>query len=372
MKYEKWVYAKARIKSIYEIQQKANPTNDFWHYTSIDRIQNIFKDCIKTDSKIIDRMELYASNIRFMNDKSEYEDGKNNYNKFVEELIINDSDYKSTNLNLMAEDAADAYIVSFCKHCDLLSQWKWYGKNSGISFHFNADIATYSTFKVYNGDKEIPLQAEKEQNTKPLLVHYNDKHDYFNQIIDEVLVYSSGENDKRYLDLLDVLFVPFCKDIGFSEEDESRLVFFVADKIPCPEPYKARFNYVYNKTSDGYVKPALAVSINSSSIPDPFNIAEDYTAKRTSIDKPLVDKMIVGPGANQELVFNGLIHIFDADKFRFVPDKEKPEEDDITLDEYSLPEGSADYIRCSDNKCRFAYKCTNGLLIMKSTLPFRG
>ena len=45
---------------------------------------------------------------------------------------------------------------------------------------------------------------------------------------------------------------------------------------------------------------------------------------------------------------------------------------DVNYDEESLPVGEADYIHCSDEKIRFAYKCANGLIIMKSTLPFRG
>ena len=83
--------------------------------------------------------------------------------------------------------------------------------------------------------------------------------------------------------------------------------------------------------------------------------------------------MIVGPGSNQELVFNGLIHFFDPDNFAVYPDSYNLDLNKTkTYRENSLPRGSIGCVLCSDGKKRFAYKCSNGLLILKSTIPFRG
>ena len=94
--------------------------------------------------------------------------------------------------------------------------------------------------------------------------------------------------------------------------------------------------------------------------------------------------MMVGPGSNQHLIFNGLIHIFDRNNFEFVPEINASDfrKKDIYVEGEVPADGKQHLVKTIqinpiDPKRRIAvyrvaYRCQNGLLIMKSAIPFRG
>ena len=390
MKNLEWKYLSSKINQIFQ-EKSNNPLAgkiEYWHYTSMDAILNIFRDYIDSSENSIDCFNLYASHIRFMNDSEEYNDGERFFRSCISKHKLKNyiSSYDNAGIN--------AYVISFCENGDLLSQWKWYGQNSGISFCFNANTASYNTYERIDRAKNTNLlKAETSSNmispfyesfTKPLPVWYseNDKKDYFDFLIKKILVaHNNGiQIDKSNLDLLAYLFIPYCKNESFSEETERRLVFFDYDQ---GNPKTFEFNYVYNKGSNGVTKPALNVKIRHIKENEKHRFSK-YTS--TPRYEPLISKMIVGPGYNQHLVFNCLIHIFDRDAYNFQPDKtqinnttkrSKHEKEVYTED--TIP---------TDNKAHYftyihkhngkeseveteAYKCSNGLLIIKSAIPFR-
>ncbi len=397
-------FAREKMKDIYdENHEKSNATTEYWHYTSMGAILSIFKSFIESSDEGISTINLYASHNRFLNDSQEYEDGKQCLSSLVKHY--NEGKNKEIIDEAAANTDANVYIVSFCSDGDLLSQWKWYGGESGISFCFNADKAEYAIYTELDENGKEVEDVVNDCFTRPLPVCYfpKEKDAYFTQLIKNVLVKPLRNKDKSKdgsttdkiidktkIDLLPELFIPFCKNEFFHEEMEHRLVFFDYDDLICEEGHSISFNNKYNIASNGVVKPALNVKVlinkdagNSSEEAhvDVLSACEDEHADNTC----LVTKMIVGPGTNQHLYFNGLIHIFDRNHFRFQPEPKIPQEldkygifeenDELPLGvlffvkdkKYQEKEGFIDYTHL-----KAAYKCHNGLLIMKSSIPFRG
>lgn len=377
MDQNKWGYISGKIQQIYDKKNKKNI--NYWHYTSIDALINIFKDYRESSEDIIDSFNLYASHIRFMNDSEEYNNGESKFRSLINTPLL--KDYSS----VLDCSETNAYVLSFCEDGDLLSQWKWYGRDSGISFCFNAKDAVYKTYS------EIVPEDCKEHIifdafTKPLPVYYtnDDKDKYFEFLLKDILVKRNPEIklDESSLDLLAYLFIPYCKNESFIEEAEHRLVFFDFNQ---DSKETLKFNYVYNKGSNGVTKPALNVNVKHKAI-----LYDSYFSNRkpASKNKQLISKMFVGPGYNQHLVFNCLIHIFDRNRYHFQhdllhidPQKYKDYGiDDTVYTENSIPKDKQvhfiEYSKKHNNITTTvkteAYKCSNDLLIIKSAIPFRG
>jgi len=331
----------------------SDPSREFWHYTSAKGVLGIFKDYIEKNDDVFKNVvqcSMLASNIRFMNDSKEYEEGKECYKQFCKKV-------DSRIINVLPSDSDNPindniYLISFCNDGDLLSQWKWYGKNSGIAIRFNIDNIAYRTYEYENVDGKKEEFSFSDPHTKPLRVKYTEreKQEYFNTLLQHNLI-----RDSKAYDLLELAFIPFCKHEGFAEEKESRLVFYIGDLI-MGECVKGKFDIVYNLIEEGRVKPALNVQM------------ECYDKEQEASN--IISEMIVGPGANQELVFNFLIHVFD--RINYYYHKEEKSED-ITWESFiSKNEHKVCNVKCKDGKYREAYKCENGIVIMKSAIPFRG
>ena len=306
------------------IGEKAVDTNEtYWHYTSLRALLLMFK----VDMNSFKKCEVLASNIRFLNDTQEYLEG---------ETFLKQQGAKIKGVG------EDIYIISFCENGDLLSQWQYYAKDSGIAVGFKLSNAQYVYYNCSSGDMK-----EQDDKTRPLQCYYN-KYDELYQDLQENL----GQNEQ----LLPPLFIPLCKNNAFQHEKESRLVFYtIADS-------DIRFDFDYNTNNPIKIKPALRVQ---------------FLAKDSK--KRLIDKIIVGPGENQNTVFNTLIHIFDRDNYKFYDD-EKFKADTSAINESQYKDDKNYY---SDIQLveweeggktikRWSYKCANGIIIMKSSIPFRG
>lgn len=285
-------------------------TSLYYHYTSIDALLSIFNNHIKSGKKgKVNECTIRASNLRFLNDEKEYKDGV----EFAQNKIDNKDSLKTI------LDESQGYGISFCGNGDLLSQWKWYGKDSGVSIGFNLENIKYQYWECMVD--ELP---KYDILTCPLPVKYQDenKEEYWNKITKTITDnYLVQKNDM----LLPQLFIPYCKDKGFSEEKESRLVFYTCEN---GEKRGIKFPIKYY-VSNGVIKPTLNVKFISEN-----NIVNDF---------------IVGPGHNQNLIYNALIHIFDEPPFSFE-------------DRFEQTQGHQ----------QIRHKCKNGIMIYKSNIPFRG
>ena len=363
---EHWKGIPSLINSIYVDEVKKGEGENYWHYTSVNGVLGIFDEYIKGvynsmdgAAKRVKECSVYASNIRFMNDSKEYEEGNELFCKLCngtsgecKEKLLASQNVKNDNI----------YLISFCGKGDLLSQWKWYGKDSGVSLRFNLESTKYQTFSYVTKDgKEVGEDTVLyDDMTKPIAVRYDEKEK--TKLFKELLRNRSIVSASAY-HLVKPVFVPFCKDEGFSEEKESRLVFYYADLKPYGSSFP-KFNFVYNKSEAGRVKPALDVK---------------FSLKDNMKDN-IVSEMIVGPGINQEAVFNLLIHLFDREYYSYQTSLGKTvkeisyenfmntKDHQVHRVKFSQPE------KGSDDKAivREAYLCDNGIIIEKSSLPFRG
>lgn len=274
-------------------RKKAHRTISYYHYTTPAAFISIFKTYIESsEHHVVTECSMRATHLRFMNDTQEYNDGKK---LFAEKW---EKEHKGPfSMDTMDQYEDEIYSISFCSNRDLLSQWKWYGKDSGIAIQFDM---TNIAFKYYEpkfeifepsawteDEKKHFIKVEsKDMLTKPLAVKYldDDKERFYDDVkaeLQEAIILQSFPR------VFFKLFVPFCKNTGFKEEEESRLVFFpVQDRNIQEIPIK------YHVTN-GIIKPSLDITFHAI---DP--------------SKNIIKEIVVGPGHNQDMTVQLLKLIF--------------------------------------------------------------
>lgn len=392
-------YAKAVIA---EAAEGFRGRGELWHYTSARAIFSIFQDYIKglaDKTAYVHKCSFLASNIRFLNDAKEYSDGLEIYNKLLQEGTILEDKTRLQDLRDASGFQMDGiYLVSFCGNGDLLSQWKWYGKDSGVALKFEFEEAHYSISHPIeendkaDGIKYHPMPSDAH-GTRP-----SDVDGFSDVQMSIVPVRYTEEDKKKYLQhllgtkyenysnpgsVIPMAFVPFCKDVGFSEEKESRLVFFA-----CDPQGRCSYNIEYNTAEPGRIKPAMRVNVsNQVTAPDISDIIRPRShppQSAATAQRNLISEVIIGPGQNQNLVFNLMIHVFDRINYRFheetesehsrllspIPKKEFLKKAKLERTVYNVNWPSKP--KSKKMITRLSYLCENGIVIMKSSTPFRG
>ena len=152
-----------------------NDFNKLFHYTTIE----VFH-------KIIDNCEFWAHNTRFSNDYSE--------ERAISEKILKEKKY-----------IGDNYFICLCNNGDLLSQWRGYCSNGGVSIELTFPENDIN-FKILSN------KAKKEIffYSSPLQVSY---------IIDDC--------DSNFLYEIEdkLIYIPLFKKNAFKEENEYRIIF---------------------------------------------------------------------------------------------------------------------------------------------------
>ena len=153
----------AVFKQITDVNKQHKKNNSFFHYTSLENCINILKK-INDENSIC---ELWASNLAFLNDSMEYNDGysilkdslkkrEDDFRKsadekeliqFYERIINNDSKDLVFKKNI--------YAICFCRDEDLLSQWKYYSNGGGIAIEFDLNKCAFLGNSVVNKDKTM-------------------------------------------------------------------------------------------------------------------------------------------------------------------------------------------------------------------------
>ena len=364
-------------QDLYNNQTKMT-RKELWHYTSMQAVLSIFNSYITETNpekkRRVSECSMLASNIRFLNDAKEYDDGAEIYNKKQKEKSSSSpsSDFAEPGL------ADNIYLISLCGDGDLLSQWKWYGQKSGISICFSPDNMRYKKYSYLdeNGNELQSNHGKREyfdDRLSPLKIHYKDseKTAYFDDLESDVTTLRNEDiiDDRAGEIVLQSLFIPFCKDESFSEEKESRLV-FIKYKVPSTGKYKAFFDIQYRQSYDGKIKPALNVKIQYIKNKDDMCPPD--------ADGNIISKIIVGPGIDQENIFNALIHIFDQNNFRYHKQEDDPSPDSqeaVAINQFAKELMYSDrnlHIVKYNKRSYVSYRCESGIVIMKSSIPFRG
>lgn len=393
-------------------ENKTNNTADYskivYHYTDINGLHGIFKrytDQPNHGAPVI-RCTMRASEIKFLNDTEEYNDGKKlldeldreipkNIKSFwqqesepksivdyliqqqenshvvptpiknpgmrsMDEFEVNESDATATlsvSMKLasamdFAPVCEDIYCVCFCKDGDLKSQWQGYGKRQGIE-----TVGIAIGFDFNNITCRVPKTGE-DINATPMPVCYTmtDKMAFY---IRCCMQFQGGMGTNFVLAKPNVnCFAPYCKHHSFEEEQEVRLLFYRQQNTGnslLPDTY-----HVYYPN----IKPTIDID---------FVSLDDTSC--------IVSEIIVGPGHSQNIVFNHLIHMFDSKSFHYydaafddnyVDERSNPKVERAQLD--LAPFGVLFNIvteKGREKDISLAYKCTNGIVIIKSSSPLR-
>lgn len=269
---------------------------DLYYYTNVETMRCILRNA-----------NIYATNLRYMNDAEEYANG-------VRELreIFNDRRNKELITEEMfhgvLENEVTSYSISFSEAGDLLSQWSMYAGESGVSLRMC--FTGNEKYKVYpdNGEassgerEELPDSEERPQVRK---VYYCTKsameESEYRAAADAIWKAATGKTgneaedgkgtvqadlDDEYLALWKRM-APFVKRVEFRAEAEQRLVFNTAEMEKA-----VRIDY---RNSRNVLKPYLDIACGGG-----WPICE----------------VMVGPGFNQDVVFQSVLHFLNHAKLK--------------------------------------------------------
>ncbi len=333
-----------KITTNYEILEKNFPKNDpnmrFFHYTSQASFFAMFKDYIDDISleglngENIKYINIFASQMQYLNDKQEFIEGVK---------IIQNSNIDTNEL------FESIFIACFCGTEDLLSQWKYYGKQCGISIEFDFNESTKLCWfeSITKNTKHTP-SFKYWPVISPHRVIYDNHQNIFDSIKQEVI---SGNIFKDVADKDAAnLFVPHCKNKYFSEEDESRIILYpIKSELANGEILFTTIDY---RVSKGKIIPQ-------------FKCKVAYADESKAQKNIPIKSIMVGPGDNQRLVFNSIINMLETNKaiVKFYTDEE-------------LDSIIKNNIKLSNNKIgihndRITYNTDNNILISMSAAPFR-
>lgn len=267
---------------------------ELYYYTSTDTMRYVLTEG-----------NIYATNIRYMNDSQEYINGLEElYYLFQKEELVKEwirqqkleeslwdkmqSVFTSQNLKANKQEM-EYYSISFCKKNDLLSQWAIYARESGVSIkmNFEEQESDYQFFTDSVADKK-----EAKWNLFPQEVYYFTydamssqglEEQYKNtayEILNQLYGTESPQDKEELKNEVWRYTSAFVKRYDFYQEEECRLVF-----QPNHSVYLPKIQYRQDKK---VLKPFLDIKCEKG-----WPIWE----------------IMVGPGFNQQVVFESVEHV---------------------------------------------------------------
>lgn len=332
----KATYGISYTKFADDLNEKPNENfkagDSFYHYTSLE-------NCIKMLEHEDMAFEIWASHLSYLNDKEEHKNGLQLIGQKVKDLLLNRgdelSDWTEQYLDsFLSQFCNEIYVICFCSERNLLSQWKYYGNNSGIAIEYNLWGCEFSGFF---SEKSL-LGRYLRKHVQKVIYDDMEKQKIVDDFITERIykVYDNASLSKidrrrKIKDELDKLYglAPLFKHNSFSEEHESRLLFMPVYNSDIESVKKV----VHYRVSNGKIIPYMKIKIRG----------REELGERL----PVIKSLTVGPGRNQDLIFDALKH-YVLHKF---PGGEV--KDSLT------------------NRRDYSYIKINGIEIRKSTMPFR-
>ncbi len=270
---------------------------ELYYYTSTDSMHYILQGG-----------NIYATNIRYMNDSQEYLNGLNELRILSEDKDLLKKIPLAAELDLASLSEEDwmsnskdteFYSISFCATNDLLSQWAIYAKESGTSLKMNFKEEDY-TFTTESRVKKRTSCAEEQANQlatwkiSPKKIFYftkesmekNEYEEIATEIIKEIYYEKLRNPDLRETEGLKKIST-IIKRYDFYQENEYRLAFSPKD-VAFPPHIKYRHD---NKI----LKPYLNIKCEHG--------------------WPIWEIMI-GPGMNQQIVFDSLEHFLNNESVK--------------------------------------------------------
>lgn len=331
---------------------------NYYHYTSLDSALKILDKISELENKK-DRdfyyITLFATHLFYLNDGEELQRGldkvistiqkklkemslNNDVKKcfeFYEKILNNKNSILAKYAEIMCNDDSqyknrtiyypNMFELSFCAEGNLLSQWKYYGKDSGIAIEFDLNNCLYRG-NIVNGDA-----GKIWGEDRPVKIKYNDDEQI--KIISGIFEQNiRNDYDAQGAIMNAIIEASYMKNYGFIEEKEYRLLF--------PLVYNAKkhnetdaLKLIKYRVSEGIIKPYIKIDIRHKS--------DIYPIK----------SITVGPGQNQELIFNAMLNYIQSN---------------FTKKLVKNP-----YKKLSDKQLATGIE-VNGIKLYKSLIPFRG
>ena len=373
------------VKELHDIN-----TDALFHYTSIQGFLLMMEPLREK------KCYLFPGHLRYQNDSLEFGEGINYLKQYR-------GNYKQEIKSCLQALESNVFASCFSGDGDLLDQWKYYGKNCGlaIEFHFaecegnwreaNPKIDDTSTIKelvpetttgaepmnmppsnaaLFIEDEEsIPKlsfidtkrKTRNQAELYPISVIYDDKEKKRKR--DEL--FRNIEANRKKLRLRDneagkrtviqytvATFVPLCKNKHFSSERESRILFLPHENTP-----------ILYREKNGRILPYIKCTVVNK---------DDKRYPIASVT--------VGPGQNQNLVFNAVINYLEggSNAARFVDDERiqavlRKSTFYRSFEDFKNTSMVAElgYYKRENGEKVLVYRTTNGLFVRRSPIPFR-
>lgn len=300
-----------------------------YHYTS-------FSNCVsmlKLGEPECQAYELWATHYHFMNDTSEIIGGIQKAEKKAKNNI-KDKRLRRLTLRILRKIKEcklllPHFIVCFHEEPNNLAQWKYYGKNCGVSIEYDLPNLIYSGYfsnkfcdffiprKVVYGNA---IDKEVEDDLKSIGKISPPEESQVSKIIYRIL-----------------LKLTFSKNKHFEAEKEVRLMFSPTYSSDSLRSYKDIENEcqrkIHYRSDDGFIKPYIKIRLKHKT--------EGFSP---------IKSITVGPGHNQEYIYQSLIMSIQS-KFQ----TSKP---------------SVYFNSPVDNE--YEVTTVNGIEVRRSLVPFRG
>lgn len=280
------------INKILGNKWKSSTSEELVHYTNLQGMKGIIEDG-----------GFWLSDIRFLNDSEEYENGKiitqeilNKYIKQSEDIKV--TDYLNGCLKKLKQPLEKTYyIASFSKNKDSLEQWRAYSKGTdGVALVFANNQEMTSHFQIH------PTMSLSD-------VIYDDevKKNLIDKIVEIfVLKYKKTKNttwieqwEDDFIGGVSLLFNIF-KNKAFEKEEEVRAILtpLHVGKEYCPLNFRTSNGHFIPYTSSKYL-------YNNESIIDSI------------VSEPLpLKEVIVGPIANQKITKDSIKVYLEAKEYK--------------------------------------------------------
>lgn len=246
---------------------------------------------------ILTNGNIYATNMRYMNDAEEYTNG---LREIKDLLHRHDSPFQKAAQKILTDERCEEYLrgevdsfsISFTENRDLLSQWIMYAKESGVSIGLDFSKSKYQ-FLAYSADSK-ERDISYSEVVKPRPVYYFTRgampqktyDSCSGRIIKDLERQAEKQEIKDYEESVERLWlgmVPYVKRFDFIAEKEYRLVFDFSHEMEK----RPRVDFRNDKN---VLKPYLDIECKGG--------------------WPVVE-IIVGPGFNQDAVFQSLRYFLD-------------------------------------------------------------
>jgi len=227
---------------------------------------------------IISSQELWATDINYLNDSSEFKYAKDIL--YDEVSIIGASEPKDKRsffenfLNRIYYFHPNLFCFSLSKNDDQLSQWRAYCQpNNGYSIGFNVN-KLLNMINKFDGAKLSEVDYDSSNHSLKI-----------KKIVSSTLSKKNIDDDKIIDDILNefISYAPYIKHQTFSEEDEFRIIFILSDILMK----EIRF-----RTGKSFLIPYYPIVFNK---PDILPIEE----------------IVIGPSPHPELERESLNKLFD-------------------------------------------------------------